>query len=118
MLKLLIIININNWRYKMTKKYIYSKLNIGDLLYNQFIEPTNLSIRYIAKEVGVTPTALSEIIKGKRSITANSDLRLCKFFGLSDGYFLNIQQDYQILEAKKKLAKQLQKIKPLTQDVA
>jgi len=56
---------------------------------------------------------LSEIINGKRGISADTDLRLCKYFGLSDGYFSGLQMDFERIAAKRKLQKELAKIIPM-----
>jgi addiction module HigA family antidote len=63
----------------------------GELLLEEFLKPTNLSQYRLAKEIGVPPQRIGEIIAGKRAITADTDLRLCRFFGLSNGYWLRAQ---------------------------
>jgi len=63
----------------------------GDLLLKEFLEPMGLSIERLAKEIGVPAQRIGEIVAGKRAITADTDLRLCRFFGLSDGYWLRAQ---------------------------
>ncbi|XWO13379.1 putative HTH-type transcriptional regulator YbaQ [Candidatus Hepatincola sp. Pdp] len=88
----------------------YIKTHVGELLKEEFIIPTNRSINAIAKEIHVHPNRLHEIINNKRKITIDTDLRLCKLFGLSDGYFLRIQEHYDIVESKRKLKSELDKI--------
>lgn len=66
----------------------------------------------LAKEIGVPPQRISEIIAGKRAITADTDLRLCRFFGLSNGYWLRAQAAYDTEVAEETLAEVLKKIKP------
>lgn len=65
----------------------------------------------LAKEVGVPAQRIGEILAGKRAITADTDLRLCRFFGLSDGWWLRLQADYDTAVAKASLAKTLAKIR-------
>ena len=66
----------------------------------------------LAKEIDVPPRRIADIVAGKRSITADTDLRLCKFFGLSEGYWLRAQVAYDIEVAKRSLKPQLARIKP------
>lgn len=58
----------------------------GELLLEEFLKPMGISQYRVAKETGVPPQRIGEIVAGRRSITADTDLRLCKFFGLSSGY--------------------------------
>jgi len=69
----------------------------------------------LAKEIGVPAQRIGEILAGRRAITADTDLRLCRFFGLSDGWWLRLQADYDTEVAKATLAKALAKIKPWAQ---
>lgn len=60
----------------------------GELLWEEFMMPMGLTRYRVAKEIGVPPQRIGDIVSGKRSISADTDLRLCTFFGLSAGYFL------------------------------
>ena len=84
----------------------------GEILLEAFLKPMGLSQYRLAKEIGVPAQRISEIIHGKRSITADTDLRLCRFFGLSNGYWLRAQiaHDTEIAEAE--LGQILNKITP------
>jgi addiction module HigA family antidote len=84
----------------------------GDLLKEEFLVPLGISQYRLAKEIGVPAQRIGEIIAGRRSITADTDLRLCRFFGLSDGWWLRLQADYDTEVAKASLAKTLAKIRP------
>ncbi len=66
----------------------------------------------MARAINVPANRIHAIIRGERSITADTDLRLCKFFGLSEGYFLRLQIAYELLEAKRILTTKIAKIKP------
>ena len=66
----------------------------------------------LAKEIGVPAQRIGEIVAGKRTITADTDLRLCRFFGLSNGYWLRAQVAYDTEVAAEALAEVLEKIKP------
>ena len=63
----------------------------GELLTEEFLKPIGLSQYRLAKEIGVPAQRISDIVAGKRAITADTDLRLCRFFGLSNGYWLRAQ---------------------------
>jgi addiction module HigA family antidote len=94
----------------MSKKL--SPVSPGEMLEEEFLKPLGLSNYRLAKEIVVSSQRIGEIIKGKRAITADTDLRLCKFFGLSDGWWLRLQADYDTAIAKNALSKTLVKIKP------
>ena len=85
----------------------------GELLREEFLVPMGLSQYRLAKEIHVPAQRIGEIVAGKRSITADTDLRLCKFFALSNGYWLRAQVAYDTEVAKSSLRKTLAKIKPL-----
>src|SRR5947209_3943202 len=85
----------------------------GELLRAEFLIPMRLSQYRLAKEIGVPAQRIGEIIAGRRSITADTDLRLCRFFGLTDGWWLRLQADHDTRKARVALAKQLARIKPL-----
>ena len=63
----------------------------GEILLEEFLKPMAISQYRLAKEIGVPPQRIGEIVAGKRTITADTDLRLCRFFGLSNGYWLRAQ---------------------------
>lgn len=84
----------------------------GELLFEEFLKPMGLSQYRLAKEIGVPPQRISEIVAGRRAITADTDLRLCRFFGLSNGYWLRAQAAYDTEIAQEKLSDVLEKIKP------
>ncbi|MBK6430216.1 HigA family addiction module antitoxin [Candidatus Amarolinea dominans] len=84
----------------------------GELLYEEFLEPMGLSQYRLAKEIGVPAQRISDIVAGRRAITADTDLRLCRFFGLSNGYWLRAQAAHDTEVAESRLAETLAKIKP------
>ena len=84
----------------------------GELLLEEFLKPMGISQYRLAKEVGVPATRISEIVAGRRSITADTDLRLCRFFGLSEGYWLRAQVAHDTEVALERLAGELAKIRP------
>jgi addiction module HigA family antidote len=84
----------------------------GEMLREEFLEPMGLTNYRLAKEIDVPAQRIGDIISGKRGITADTDLRLCRFFGLTDGWWLRLQGDYDTRLARAALAKKLAKIKP------
>jgi len=84
----------------------------GELLRDEFLMPMGISKYRLAKEIDVPAQRIGEIVAGKRAITADTDLRLCRFFGLSSGYWLRAQAAYDTEVAEAALAKTLAKIKP------
>jgi addiction module HigA family antidote len=87
--------------------------NVGEVLAKEFLEPMNISQNALAKALGIPQNRLSDIINGKRGISADTDLRLCKYFGLTDGYFSGLQMDFERIAIKQKLKKELDRIVPL-----
>lgn len=84
----------------------------GEILLEDFLKPMGLSQYRLAKEIGVPAQRIGDIVAGKRGITADTDLRLCKFFGLSNGYWLRAQAAHDTEVAECKLGPELTKIKP------
>jgi len=90
----------------------------GELLFEEFLVPMELSQYRLAKEIGVPAQRIGEIVAGKRAITADTDLRLCRFFGLSNGYWLRAQVAHDTEIAAKALAPVLRRIKPWVSSAA
>jgi len=86
----------------------------GEILLEDFLKPMGISKYRLAKEIGVPAQRIGEIVAGKRGITADTDLRLCRFFALSNGYWLRAQAAYDTEVAENDLAETLKKIKPWT----
>lgn len=84
----------------------------GDLLLEEFLKPMEISQYRLAKEIGVPAQRIGDIVARKRAITADTDLRLCRFFGLSNGYWLRAQAAYDTEVAERTLGQKLEKIKP------
>jgi antitoxin HigA-1 len=84
----------------------------GELLLEEFLTPMGITKYRLAKEIGVPAQRIGDIVAGKRSITADTDLRLCRFFGLSKGYWLRAQAAHDTEVAEEALAGTLAKITP------
>ncbi|MCB1556714.1 MAG: HigA family addiction module antidote protein, partial [Alphaproteobacteria bacterium] len=75
-------------------------LHPGIILKTQILEKTGMSQNYLAQMIRVPPNRIHDIVRGRRSITADTDLRLCRFFGLPEGYWLRIQNAYDLSIAR------------------
>ena len=84
---------------------------IGEILSEEFLIPLGISAYKLAQEINVPTSRIQDILHNRRKITVDTSLRLAKFFGLSDGYFMSLQDDIYIRNAKKELAPQLEEIK-------
>jgi addiction module HigA family antidote len=84
----------------------------GEILKAEFLSEIGMSQNQLANAISVPPNRIHAIVAGTRGITADTDLRLCRFFGLSEGYFLRLQNAFDILEAKRQASKYLARIKP------
>jgi addiction module HigA family antidote len=84
----------------------------GEILIEEFLKPMAISQYRLAKEIGVPQRRIGEIIAGKRSVTADTGLRLSRFFGLSESFWTGLQLDYDSAKAKDSLEGALAKIKP------
>jgi addiction module HigA family antidote len=90
----------------------------GEILKEEFLKQIDMSQNQLAQAIGVPGNRIHAIVNGTRDITGDTDLRLCKFFGLSEGYFLRLQNAYDTMEAKRRIAAQVAKIKPYKADKA
>jgi len=88
-----------------------ANIHPGEILYQEFLEPLAITAYRLSKDLKVPQTRISEIIKGNRSITTDTALRLSKYFGNSAKFWLGLQNDYDIEKGIKTKAKELNKIK-------
>jgi antitoxin HigA-1 len=84
----------------------------GKILKTDYLDEIGLSQNQLAQAIGVPGNRIHAIVNGTRNISADSDLRLCRYFGLSEGYFLRLQNAYDTLQAKRRIADQVDAIKP------
>jgi addiction module HigA family antidote len=89
---------------------------IGEFLYDEFLGPLNMSQNALARAIGVPQNRINEIINGKRGITADTDLRLCRYFGMSEGFFMRVQIGFEQTLAKRALKEKLLDIVPYAND--
>ncbi len=84
----------------------------GEILMEEFLVSMELSQNALARAIGVPPRRINEIVLGKRAITADTDLRLARYFGMSEGFFLGLQADYDLMEKRRELTETLKAITP------
>jgi len=84
----------------------------GEMLREEFLKPMHLSQTALARAISVPPRRINEIVLGKRAITADTDLRLARYFKMSDGFFLGLQTDYELMQRRREIGKQLKAIQP------
>ncbi|MBO4856782.1 MAG: HigA family addiction module antidote protein [Bacilli bacterium] len=97
----------------MKKKEIINVPKISDILKEEFMVPYGLTAYGLAKAIGVPTSRIQDILHDRRKITAETSIRLGKYFGLSDKYFLNLQNDIDIREAKTIYENSINAISPL-----
>jgi addiction module HigA family antidote len=93
----------------------FDPVHPGEILLEEFLKPIEISQYRLAKDIGVHPRRINEIVHGKRSITADTALRLSRYFGLSERFWLNLQSRYDLEVQKDRLKGRLeQEVKVLT----
>lgn len=90
-----------------------NNIHPGEILLEEFLVPLEISAYRLAKETFIPQTRISEILKGKRRITADTALRFSRFFGTSAKFWLGLQDDYDLEEEKYEKEKELNEIKPI-----
>ena len=88
---------------------LLSNIHPGEILLEEFLRPMDLSQNGLARELGVPPRRINEIVLGKRSITPDTALRLARYFGISERFWLGLQADFDLEEAKIKIASQIER---------
>lgn len=84
----------------------------GEILLEEFLIPMGLSQSELARAIKVPPRRINEIVLGKRVITADTDLRLARYFRMSEGFFLGLQTDYDLMEKRREIAAEIKSITP------
>ena len=94
------------------KSKLLANITPGEILAEDFLKPLGLSQYRLARDIGVPPRRINEIVLGKRDITADTDLRLARYFGLSEGFFLGLQMDYDLMQRRREIDRDLKTIRP------
>jgi addiction module HigA family antidote len=84
----------------------------GEILLEEFMKPLAISQNALARAVHVLPRRINELVLGKRSVTADTDLRLARYFGVSEGFFLGLQADFDLMEHRREIESDLMGIDP------
>src|SRR5947208_11654191 len=84
----------------------------GEILLEEFLKPAGFSQNARARAIGVPPRRINEIVLGKRAVTADTDLRLARYYGISEGFFLNLQIDHDLMERRRQIGAALRTIRP------
>lgn len=87
--------------------------HVGEILQYEFLGELDISVDSLAENLRSPYLSIQQIIQGKAPMTADIDLRLCRYFGLSDGYFLRLHYAYELMEAKRNLGDILRQIVPI-----
>src|SRR5437879_4785425 len=90
----------------------------GEILQKDFLKPLGLSENQLAQAIGVPANRINGIIHGTRGITADTDLRLARFFKMSEGYWLSLQNAYDLMEVQREAGKSISKIRPYEEEHA
>ena len=90
----------------------------GEILLEDLMKPLGLSQNALARALRVSPRRINELVLGKRAVSADTDLRIGRYFGLHEGFFLGLQADYDLMEQKRKLGKKLLEVEPRPRDQA
>jgi addiction module HigA family antidote len=87
----------------MNESQILEPINPGEILREDFLEPLGISINRLSRDLSVPPNRISEIVNGKRSITADTALRLQRYFGVEAQFWLNLQAEYDLRMMKRRI---------------
>lgn len=97
-----------HWGEDMSEQELLPPIHPGEILQEEFLEPMNISQYRLAKDIGVPPRRINEIVQGKRAISADTALRLSRYFGLSERFWLNLQSRYDLEMEKDRLRGRLE----------
>jgi addiction module HigA family antidote len=98
----------------MAADTVMAPVHPGEILMEEFLEPLAVSQYQLAKEIGVPARRINEIVHGQRRISADTSLRLARFFGTSERFWINLQSRYDLEVEKDRLGDALDGIRPLT----
>ena len=99
----------------MTDVSLLTNPHPGEILLEEFLQPMGISQNALARAIHVPPRRVNEIVLGKRDVSADTDLRLARFFGVSAGFFLGLQADYDLMQRRREIETDLSTIIPRTE---
>ena len=91
---------------------LLSNPHAGEIQMEEFLKPMALSQTALANAIAVPPRRINEIVLGKRAVTADTDLRLARYFGMSEGFFIGLQTDYELMQRRRQIGDRLKAIRP------
>jgi len=97
---------------KKTRSTLVHNPHPGEILLEDLMKPIGLSQNALARALKVSPRRINELVHGKRAVSADTDLRLTRYFRLHEGFFLGLQADFDLMEQKRKLGDRLDEITP------
>jgi len=95
----------------MAKGALLPNPHPGEILLEEFLKPMGLSQNGLARAIRVPPRRINEIVLAKRSVTADTDLRLARYFGVSEGFFFGLQVDHDLMQRRRQIERELGTIK-------
>jgi addiction module HigA family antidote len=93
----------------MGETQLLPNIHPGEVLLEEFLKPHGLSQNRLAREIGVPPRRVNEIVLGKRAISADTALRLSRFFGTSEGFWMGLQADYDLEQTRREIGERLER---------
>jgi addiction module HigA family antidote len=96
----------------MSRSSLLRNPHPGEILLEEFLKPMGLSQNALARSVHGPPRRINEIVLGKRDVTADTDLRLARYLGVSEGFFLGLQMDYDLMQRRREIDRDLKTIRP------
>lgn len=99
-------------RLSITTKAMLPNPTPGEILLEEFLIPMDLSQNELARALKVPARRINEIVLGKRAVTADTDLRLARYFGMSEGFFLGLQTDFDLMEKRREIEAVIKSISP------
>lgn len=93
----------------MTRQKLLAPIHPGEILLEEFMKPLGISINRLARDIAVPPGRISAIVNGKRSITADTALRLARYFGVSSDLWLGLQADFDLRVAQRTIGPEIEK---------
>lgn len=92
----------------MSSKDFLDPITLGEILREDFMEPMNISINRLSRDLAVPPNRISEIVNGKRGVTADTALRLERYFGVEAQFWMNLQSEYNLRMVKRKIGREIE----------
>ena len=87
---------------------VLDNVHPGEVLLEEFLTPLGISQNRLARDIAVPPRRINEIVHGNRSVSADTALRLARYFGTSEGFWMGLQADYDLEETRKRLGDKLE----------